>query len=211
MSFETSNDKKFNVVNSIVNFVVTVSAIVVAYYLTAGLPPSLADIRLLVIIAAAVAVFIVYIVISKIIAKRREQSERRQSHNRLRKIYTPRTPLEQMFTSGFGREIFDQVDYAGVLWNVTAPKTFGYPPNLKLNDMYTISHIEAEAPPRCPTYGTEIEEKRNFLRLGYMWRCPKCKFKKRSWNNYNHVKELVSDIEISKYLDIAEKSKKLQK
>lgn len=93
--------------------------------------------------------------------------------------------------SRWGYEDIGAIDFGGVKWRVIAP--LPPPPSLHRGPDLTPSRIRISTPPRCPVCETKIEESKSFWG-GYVWNCPSCDFKKRSWRSYHRVEDSVEKI-----------------
>jgi len=77
------------------------------------------------------------------------------------------------------------LEYAGVIWRVQAPKEYPW--------SYNSSRIEVKTPPRCPNCETELDESHSFW-SGHIWRCFGCDFKKRSKYSFYDEKKRAAKI-----------------
>jgi len=94
-------------------------------------------------------------------------------------------------TPAFGWITIGKLNYAGVVWRVRAPA----PRPWETFDPSSISQsgVEVETPPRCPKCETELEQSHSFWG-GYIWRCVRCGFQKRSRDSYYREAERAEKI-----------------
>lgn len=86
-----------------------------------------------------------------------------------------------------------EILYSGVVWKVPAPD---YDPcSAELGRIREIepSSVEANPVPRCPTCKTELEELASFWG-GFVWKCARCGFKKKSRDSFQTQAERASKI-----------------
>ena len=91
----------------------------------------------------------------------------------------------------YGYFKISELPYAGILWDIIAPSP---PPWKQLDNMdISVSDIEIKTPPKCPKCKTEIEEYRSFWG-GHIWKCVRCKFKKRNKDSIYRESERAEKI-----------------
>lgn len=91
--------------------------------------------------------------------------------------------------SRYGYVDIGDLPYAGVIWKMMAPRTHYVSNRLD----YTPSALRVRTPPRCPKCQTKIEESRSFW-WGYVWKCPRCNWRKRSSEKYYVVSHRAEKI-----------------
>lgn len=105
----------------------------------------------------------------------------------------------------YGIHKIADINYDGVKWEVCYPNPPPY--SLVRNETINPNEIIVTSPPRCPKCGTELEESKSFWR-GYVWKCVRCGFSKRSKENKYVVSERAEKIAKRHFEEELEKSNK---
>lgn len=114
-------------------------------------------------------------------------------HKRIKKLKRPSAVVFGIPSPpAFGWRDIGKINYAGVVWKIRepAPDPFG---SLIPYRRGSPLKIDVETPPRCPNCETELEELESFWG-GYIWKCVRCGFRKRSRDSFYREAERVEKL-----------------